>query len=167
MSAKKTKTSAHKSPTKQVGDVTYPTATIAAALRATDGKVFLAAERVGCSPDAIYTRIKQEPALAALVADLRGKLVDLAETSLKRGVLSGDGWAVIFTLKTLGKDRGYVERSEVTGKDGAPIQTEEVSLTDPQRLERLAALYDRARTRRVRQADRSAAKRRAASPDPA
>ena len=32
-----------------------------------------------------------------------------------------DASAVIFFLKTKGKKRGYVERNEVTGKDGAPI----------------------------------------------
>jgi hypothetical protein len=27
-----------------------------------------------------------------------------------------------FALKTLGKNRGYVERQEITGKEGGPVQ---------------------------------------------
>ena len=46
--------------------------------------------------------------------------------SLRRAIVGGEGWAVALTLKTLGKDDGYVERvqNEVTGADGGPVQTE-------------------------------------------
>lgn len=40
-----------------------------------------------------------------------------------------DASAVIFFLKTKGKHRGYVERSELTGKDGAPIAPAPVHVT--------------------------------------
>ncbi len=133
------------------------TEAIAEALKTTDGGVYLAAERLRCNPGTIYDRIKADPTLAELKNNLRGKLVDIAETSLKRGVLAGEGWAVCFTLKTIGKDRGYVERSEITGKDGGPVQTEEKVLSDPERLERLAALYDRVRTRTARRPQRRGA----------
>jgi hypothetical protein len=33
-------------------------------------------------------------------------------------VLAKEAWAVCFTLKTIGKGRGYVERNEVTGANG-------------------------------------------------
>jgi hypothetical protein len=33
-------------------------------------------------------------------------------------LIAGDTGAITFTLKTLGKSRGYVERQEITGKDG-------------------------------------------------
>jgi hypothetical protein len=40
-----------------------------------------------------------------------------------------DTSAVIFFLKTRGKKRGYVERNEVTGKDGTPVVPQAVSFT--------------------------------------
>lgn len=40
-----------------------------------------------------------------------------------------DASAVIFFLKSKGKKRGYVERNEVTGKDGAPVVPQAVSFT--------------------------------------
>jgi hypothetical protein len=40
-----------------------------------------------------------------------------------------DASAVIFFLKSKGKKRGYVERNEVTGKDGAPIAPGVVNVT--------------------------------------
>jgi hypothetical protein len=40
-----------------------------------------------------------------------------------------DASAVIFFLKSKGKKRGYVERNEVTGKDGAPVVPAAVSFT--------------------------------------
>ena len=47
-----------------------------------------------------------------------------AVTSLKRAVINGEAWAVCFTLKTLGKSRGYVERvqQEISGRDGQAIE---------------------------------------------
>jgi hypothetical protein len=36
-------------------------------------------------------------------------------------VRRGEPWAVCFTLKCLGKDRGYVERQERTGAGGQPL----------------------------------------------
>jgi hypothetical protein len=40
-----------------------------------------------------------------------------------------DSSAVIFFLKSKGKKRGYVERNELTGKDGAPVVPQAVSFT--------------------------------------
>lgn len=39
-------------------------------------------------------------------------------------------------------------RQEITGAEGGPIKHEDVGLTDPQRVARLAAIFDAARTRR-------------------
>ena len=36
-----------------------------------------------------------------------------------------DTTLIIWVQKTLGKERGYVERSEITGKDGTPLQSKE------------------------------------------
>jgi len=51
-------------------------------------------------------------------------MCDNAESALNRAVINGEAWAVCFTLKTQGKDRGYIERTqqEITGRDGGPIE---------------------------------------------
>ncbi len=43
--------------------------------------------------------------------------------------------------------------TEITGKDGGPVQTKDVSLSDDERADRIAALLDKARAKRTRQAD--------------
>lgn len=82
------------------------------ALKATAGKVFLAADRLGCSFQTIYGYMHRYPEIQALVDEERGKLVDTAEIALKRAVIDGEAWAVCFTLKTLGYKRGFIEHHE-------------------------------------------------------
>lgn len=48
-------------------------------------------------------------------------LLDLAETHLVRRIKKGDAAAIIFTLKTRGKKRGYIERQELTGPEGGQL----------------------------------------------
>ena len=50
-------------------------------------------------------------------------LVDLAETKLRDKIRQGDTAAILFTLKTVGKSRGYIERREVD-MDGSKIVIE-------------------------------------------
>lgn len=61
---------------------------------------------------------------------------------------------LIFMLKAHRPEK-YREtvRSELTGKNGGPIEHENVGLTDEQRADRIAALLDQARARRTGSAD--------------
>jgi hypothetical protein len=90
----------------------YTNEQMIAALQETKGLVFLAAQRVGCDPDTIYNRARKSPAVAAAIRNQRGVVVDTAELKLYQAILDGQAWAIALTLKTLGKDRGYVERQE-------------------------------------------------------
>lgn len=55
-------------------------------------------------------------------------------------------------LGMLGKHyKLFADRTELTGKDGGPIETADATLTDEQRASRIAAILDAARTRRDRQ----------------
>ena len=47
------------------------------------------------------------------LTDAREGMVDNAESKLAMAVLDGDLGAVRYVLSTLGKNRGYVERTEV------------------------------------------------------
>lgn len=90
-------------------------------LRETNGLVSLAAKRVPCSISTINTRRKRVQAVEQVIQECRGELVDLGELALRKAVLNGEPWAVGLVLKTLGKERGYVERQETSGPDGGPI----------------------------------------------
>jgi hypothetical protein len=99
------------------------------ALRDTQGMVYLAASRLGCDPKTIYNYAKRYPKVQQAIDDQRGQFVDTCELALKRAVMSGEGWAVCFALKTLGKDRGYVERHQLehSGKiDVTKLSNEEL-----------------------------------------
>ena len=91
------------------------------------------AANLGVERSTIYTWCNDDPEFAQVLEDSRERFIDLAESNLRKLVAgvpaietdeNGDkkfaGWierpsetAIIFTLKTRGKKRGYVERSEV------------------------------------------------------
>lgn len=82
------------------------------ALRAKAGNVAAAARELQVSRSTLYRRINASAALRDLLADAREELVDIAESALRKQVIEGNTTAIIFALKTLGKQRGYVERTE-------------------------------------------------------
>jgi hypothetical protein len=49
-------------------------------------------------------------------------VTDIAEGQLVKSIKKGQAWAVKFWLTTKGRDRGFVTRTEQTGKNGGPIQ---------------------------------------------
>jgi hypothetical protein len=89
-----------------------PTAVIAEQLRRLNGNVAASAQNLGMNRSSLFRRIAKEPALGEILADSREAIVDAAENALYVAVTKREGWAVCFTLKTLGKSRGYVERQE-------------------------------------------------------
>ena len=95
---------------------------VLASLRASKGMVSIAARRAGCDRSTIYEYIKKYPSVAAALADERETMTDTAELALYSAIQDKEAWAVCFYLKTQGKGRGYVERQELTGPNGAPIE---------------------------------------------
>lgn len=100
----------------------YPTEDIVAALKEMKGMVYLAAHRLGCEADTIYYRAKKSKAITAAMESERGKVVDTAELKLYAAILAGEPWAVQFSLRTLAKSRGYVERQELSGPGGKSLE---------------------------------------------
>lgn len=109
----------------------YSTEQIIAALEETHGGIFVAADRIGCSYKTIERRAKDVKAVQDVIDKYRGRRVDVAEMALDKALLNGEPWAVQFTLKTQGKQRGYVERQEVTGADGAAHKIEVEYINSP------------------------------------
>ena len=60
-------------------------------------------------------------AVETALACKRREIVDYAEGGLRLAVLRGEPVAVAFALKTLGKEQGYTERTEVTGPEGGGL----------------------------------------------
>jgi hypothetical protein len=92
------------------------------ALEVNGGNAVLASRSLGCQPSTIYRWIDREPDLQLIRKDAGRELVDLAKIALRGRITRGDTAAIIFTLKTLGKDEGFVERTEHTGADGGPVK---------------------------------------------
>lgn len=108
------------------------------ALERSLGIVSTACKSAGISRDTFYRYYNEDPEFKAKVDDVQEIAVDFSESKLHElingvtlGKQKGDEkkiyktppnvTAVIFHLKTKGKKRGYVERQEITGPDGAPV----------------------------------------------
>ena len=103
------------------GKPTYTAEQVITAIRKTRGLVTLTATVLDCTPDTVRNYAKRYATVAEALKEERERMTDIAESALYQKIKDGEGWAVCFYLKTQGKDRGYVERQEVTGKDGAPL----------------------------------------------
>ena len=95
---------------------------IEGALYTTKGLLSLTAEKLGVTRRTIYNYIERYPELALVRDDAREKMVDTAELALESAVLEKQGWAVALVLKTLGRHRGYVDRQEIAGAAGGPVE---------------------------------------------
>ena len=99
----------------------YTAKQVANALTETKGMMFIAAQRLGCSMQTIRNYCERYPSVREVVDAQRGQMVDLAKLKLWQSIQNGEAWGITLCLKTIGKDRGYVERQEHTGGDGTPL----------------------------------------------
>jgi hypothetical protein len=100
---------------------------VEAALHAANGNFLSAALALRCSYSTIYRWTKKDPRLQEIRAIYEDELVDLAEMGIRERILARDTTAMIFTLKTKGKHRGWAERIEHTGANGEPIKVMSLS----------------------------------------
>lgn len=91
----------------------FTEAEMTAALELSGGFLYMAARRLGTSSRTVLRYLKRYPALRTLVDQRKGERVDTIEGVLWNKAMAGEPWAVIFFLKTQGKDRGYTERHEI------------------------------------------------------
>jgi hypothetical protein len=91
------------------------------ALRGSMGIVTQSAYKMRMQRTYLHKRIRDSTGLKAALEDIREENLDLAESKLYEMIQKGDKIAIIFYLKCLGKSRGYVERQEVTGKEGVQL----------------------------------------------
>ena len=100
----------------------YSVEQIIAALGESHGMIAPAARSLGCSRDTIRRYLAEYAEIAQAIADEREATTDLAENKLRDAIIRGEAWAICFYLKCMAKDRGYVERAELTGGNGAPVK---------------------------------------------
>jgi transposase-like protein len=100
----------------------YTPQQIVDALIESKGLIAPAARALGCSRDTIRSYLEEYTAVGQAKLDQREAVTDMAENSLYEAIRRGEAWAVCFYLKCMAKDRGYVERAELTGTNGAPVK---------------------------------------------
>lgn len=82
------------------------------AITEAQGLISVAARRLGVSRSTLYSAIDRHKDVAAALADARERTTDLAEGRLYEKINEGDTSSIIFYLRTQGRNRGYVERTE-------------------------------------------------------
>ena len=71
-----------------------------------------AADTVGITRQLFYHWQKNDQKFADTVEEIREGMIDFVENSLLKKINEGDTTSIIFFLKTRGKERGYVEKTE-------------------------------------------------------
>lgn len=82
------------------------------ALEKSLGVVTTAAKAAGIDRVTHYRWMEKDAKYKAAVQDIENIALDFAESQLHKQIQSGEVSSTIFFLKTKGKSRGYVERTE-------------------------------------------------------
>ena len=88
------------------------------ALKRFEGNMSKTAEFLGVDKGTIWNRVAQSPHLQEVRKQIVEDFLDLTESKLRQLVKEANPSAVFFVLKTLGKNRGYTERSTVEHEIG-------------------------------------------------
>jgi AcrR family transcriptional regulator len=85
----------------------YTPEQVAQALTDCHGKVYLAAERLGCSARTVYTYLSEHACVQEAAEQAQGRFLDVLEVKLHERALAGDLAAIKYTLSSQAKTRGY------------------------------------------------------------
>lgn len=91
------------------------------AMRKSLGIVSTACREVGIDRTTHYNWMKDDVEYKEAIEHIGEEVIDFAESKLHSLIDGGDVASTIFYLKTKGKKRGFVERTELTGTEGQPI----------------------------------------------
>lgn len=105
---------------------------ILTALEKSLGVVTTACKKVGINRTTFYKYLKEDKEFAKQVKDIENIALDFAESQLHKQISEGNTTATIFLLKTKGKSRGYVERSEIVHDN--QIKSTIIEWTPPRQL---------------------------------
>ena len=101
------------------------------ALEKSLGVVTTACKFVAISRETHYRWLREDEDYKTAVDGISEIAIDFAESKLHDSIENGSDTAIIFYLKTKGKKRGYIERSEID----QTIKTEPIQLIFPDNVE--------------------------------
>jgi hypothetical protein len=91
--------------------VKYTAEQMVEAIKGSGGIVSVVASRLGCGRATVYRYRARYPSVREALEAERAVFLDLAESELFKAVEAGNLEAIIFALKTLGKERGYTTQA--------------------------------------------------------
>ena len=102
------------------------------AIRQGNGMVSVAARILSVDRTTVYRYINKYVSVKQALDDARAELLDMTESKLFEAVKGGNVPAIMFVMKTIGKDRGYVERSqlEMSGEINHVVNWDDDNLSD-------------------------------------
>lgn len=101
------------------------------ALEKTLGVVTTACKLAGVGRRTHYDWMESDPEYKKQVKSIEDIAIDFAETQLHKQIQDGNPTSTIFYLKTKGKKRGYIEKSEIEVQSEKPIfQGIDLSVTE-------------------------------------
>lgn len=86
---------------------------------------------ISFTTSAMSKRISASEEIKSALAEMLTADLDYAENKMWELIKNGNVAALLFYLKTKGKERGYAERRELTGSNGTPLQMGEVKIYIP------------------------------------
>jgi hypothetical protein len=90
---------------------------IVAAIKQCQGKVTLAAQRLGIAPNEIRALADAHPEIKAAIEEALSRFQETAELAFERAVINGETWAVREAIKRMGRSRS----SRVSATQSKPI----------------------------------------------
>ena len=99
----------------------YTAAQFIEAIPGSGGIISTIAARVGCAWHTAKKYITTYPTIQRAYDDECEKITDLAESTLIKSIRDGDVASAKWWLTRKGKERGFVQRQEITGADGGPV----------------------------------------------
>ncbi len=121
----------------------YTAEQVITAIQAARGMVTIAARALGCKPQTVRNYIQRYPTVADALREERERTLDVGELALYKAVQEGQGWAVTFLLKTIGRDRGYVETTRNLNLNLTPADIEKLDDNELDDLYRQITSADR------------------------
>ena len=94
------------------------------AIQDAEGNLSEAARQLECSRQTVHNYINKYVTVEQAYHDINEQTIDMVEGKLLDQIRKGNITAIIFYLKTKAKHRGYVERQEITGKEGEGLTIE-------------------------------------------
>lgn len=110
----------YKNPTKQMRQTKKQK--LLKALELSHGVVTQACRKAGVSRAQYYRYLEQDEKFREAVDDIQESAIDFVESALFKQIQEGNITGQIFYLKTKGKNRGYIEKTQIQQETTGSIQ---------------------------------------------